>query len=230
MANVLVVSAHPDDEVLGCGGMIYRLAAAGSTLTACVLVGDAGARAGRPDVQELHGDVRKAQTILGARPPILGTFPNIELNTVAHLALVQFIESAIAETGAEILVTHHPGDLNDDHVQTSRACQAAARVFQRRPGSGRLRGLLFMEIQSSSDWTFAEGSERFVPDAFFEIGEEGMEAKLKALGAYRGVMRPYPHPRSEEAVRALAVYRGGQSGMQLAEAFQVAFLDVGSIF
>jgi LmbE family N-acetylglucosaminyl deacetylase len=167
--------------------------------------------------------MHRAQGILGLGEPVLGDFPNIKLNTVPHLELVQFIEVAILQTDADVLFTHHPSDLNDDHVQTSRACQAAARLSQRRGDVPPLRALYFMEILSSTEWTFGAGGEQFRAETFCEIGEELLQKKLDALACYRGVLREYPHPRSKEVVRALATLRGSQAGVQLAEAFQAPF-------
>lgn len=222
--NVLIVVAHPDDEVLGCGVAGSELSRKGHTVTACCLSGHAEARGGRPEGDALLNDIRRAQSILGFAAPILGDFPNIRLNTVAHLELVQFIERALVATGAEIVFTHHPADINDDHVQTSRACQAAVRLFQRQPGMKRLRALYYMEILSATDWSFPGGAEQFRADTFIDATGH-MEKKIEALRAYRGVLRQQPHPRSEEVLRALAQYRGGQSGYVEAEAFQTAFVS-----
>ncbi len=223
--SVLVVVAHPDDEVLGCGGTLARLAAAGVPAQACILVGDAEVRAHRPDLPDLRKDTHRAQEILGIAPPILGHFPNIRLNTVPHVELVQFIEAAIEETGANLIFTHHPADLNDDHLQTSRACQAAARLFQRRPNLPPLKGLYFMEVPSATDWALSSGP-RFRADTFVELGSEALNRKIEALRSYQGVMRDYPHPRSEEVLRGLATCRGAQAGMDQAEAFECAFANL----
>ena len=223
--SVLVVAAHPDDEVLGCGGTLAKLAKAGVPARSCILVGDAEVRVNRPDLPDLRADTRRAQEILGIGEPILGRFPNIRLNTVPHVELVQFIEAALEETGADLVFTHHPGDLNDDHLQTSRACQAAVRLFQRRPNMPRLRGLYFMEVPSATDWALAP-APAFRADSFVEIGQEGVDRKLEALRTYQGVMRDYPHPRSEEVIRGLAACRGAQAGMDRAEAFECAFADL----
>lgn len=226
--TVLVVVAHPDDEVLGAGGTLAGLAAMGVECRSCLVVADADARTHRPRSEALHSDLMRANALLGLQPPVLGDFPNIRLNTVPHLELVQFIEKAIVDTGATTIFTHHPRDLNDDHKYVSLACQAAARLFQRRNDMQPLDGLYFMEILSSTEWSFPGNGTPFEPDTFFEIGEEGFGRKLEALKAYRGVMRPFPHPRSEEALRGLAAYRGGQAGMRLAEGFQTAFRRAGT--
>ncbi|HEV7643634.1 MAG TPA: PIG-L deacetylase family protein [Pyrinomonadaceae bacterium] len=223
---ILIVVAHPDDEVLGCGGTAAALAAQGEEVRSCILSGDADARQDRPDVDTFHSNTNEAQKVLGFQPPVLGNFPNIKFNSVPHLELVQFIEAAIEQTQAEIVFTHHPNDINDDHKQTSSACQAAVRLFQRRIGVKPLRALYFMEILSATDWTFPSGSE-FRADTFYEIGAELLERKLVALRSYQGVMRDFPHPRSEEILKGLAAYRGGQAGMRYAEAFQTAFHALG---
>lgn len=220
---MLIVVAHPDDEVLGCGGTVVAAAAKGTSVSSCIVAAQAEARNRRPEVARLMDDMGRAHEILGVRPVALGDFPNIRLNTVPHIELVQFIEAAIESSGADILFTHHPWDLNDDHRQVSKACQAAARLFQRRTGVARLRALYFMEILSATDWSFPGQGEPFRADTFFEVGAEGLQQKLRALQAYQGVMRPYPHPRSLEAVEALARLRGAEAGLNLAEAFQTAF-------
>ena len=223
MTKALIVVAHPDDEALGCGATAAALRHADVEVRTCILSGQVSARGLRPSDSELLADTRRAHEALGLEPPIMGDFPNIMFNTVPHINLVQFIEAALMETRADVIFTHHPADLNDDHTQTSRACQAAARLFQRRTDFPPLRALYFMEVLSSTDWSFAAGAGGFVADTFYEIGEEWLKLKLNALAAYRGVMRPFPHPRSEEIVRALAAYRGGQAGVRYAEAFQTAF-------
>lgn len=220
--NVLIVVAHPDDEVLGCGMAGALLAEQGHSVRACFLVGHAEARGGLPQDGGLQADMEKAQAILGFGAPILGSFPNIRLNTVPHLELVQFVEKALLETNADLVFTHHPADVNDDHLHTSRATQAAIRLFQRRPGVRRAR-LYFAEILSSTDWALPGGPAQFSPDTFID-GTRSIERKLEAMRAYRGVMRDAPHPRSEQVLRALAQYRGGQCGLMQAEAFQSAFI------
>jgi LmbE family N-acetylglucosaminyl deacetylase len=221
--SVLIVVSHPDDEVLGCGGAAAALADAGMEVHSCILSKDVHVRRHRPDEPELADDIRAAQCLLGLGEPVLGTFPNIEFNTVPHIQLVQFIEGAIEKTRATVVFTHHPHDLNNDHRHTSLACQAAVRLFQRKANIAPLRAFYFMEILSSTDWAFACRGDEFRPDTYFELGEEALERKIKALQAYEGVMREFPHPRSHEILRGLAAYRGGQAGMRYAEAFQTVF-------
>ena len=105
-------------------------------------------------------------------------------------------------------------------MHTSLACQAAVRLFQRRSDVKPLSELWFMETPSSTDWVVNTSMNRFNPNTYVEVGKERIDIKIKALATYRGVMRPYPHPRSEEVITGLAAQRGGESGCNYAEAFE----------
>lgn len=219
--NFLFVVAHPDDEALGAGATINKLAKEGHKIAVVTMANHAAARAHISAT--LQDDQAKAFEIIGVQKSYVGDFPNIQMNITPHLKLVQFIESAIEDWKAEVIYTHHPSDTNNDHVVTSYAAQAASRLFQRKPGIPRLKQFIYMEVPSSTEWSFDSSSNRFTPNMFVEIGKEGVDVKLKALSAYAGVMRPYPHPRSEEAIRGLAAYRGVQAGVEYAEAFECVF-------
>lgn len=219
--NYLLVVAHPDDEVLGAGASIRKWTQAGHKVDVCIMCTEARARAFRPGDSELNDDLNAATASLGVGRTFEGTFPNIEMNTVPHIRLVQFIETAIRESEADVVITHHPADTNNDHLQTSLACQEAVRLFQRRPEVKPLREFWYMEVPSCTEWALNTGLNRFQPNLFVEVGKEGVEAKIAALAKYRGVMRPYPHPRSPEAIEGFAAYRGCQSGCDYAEAFEV---------
>lgn len=221
--NYLFVVAHPDDEVLGAGGTIYKLAQKGEKVNVCIMSGNVQARALRPEDAELKSDISDSMNILGVNNYIEGEFPNIEFNTVPHLKLVQFVEAAMIKTKADVVITHHPADTNNDHYHTSLACQAAIRLFQRREDVTPIKEFMFMEVLSATDWSVNTAFNAFRPNVFFEIGEDGVDAKIKALSAYRDVMRPYPHPRSEQSLRGLAAVRGSQSKLVYAEAFESVF-------
>lgn len=217
----LLVVAHPDDEVLGAGASMFRWSREGHQIDVAIMCTEAKARAFRPEDKELDEDLNASSDFLGIHRKFEATFPNIEMNTVPHLKLVQFIESAIRESEPDIIITHHPADTNNDHLQTSMACQEAVRLFQRRPEVKRVRELWYMEVPSCSEWKINSAMVSFNPNCYVEVGKEGVDAKVKALSMYRGVMRPYPHPRSAEFIEGLAAYRGGQWGLMYAEAFEV---------
>ena len=219
--RTLIVVAHPDDECLGAGATIHRLIKEGNPVAVAPMANQAAARANLSST--LAEEQQRAFAVLGVEKGYAADFPNIKMNTVPHLELVQFIESCIADFGAEVIITHHPSDTNNDHAITSGAAQAAVRLFQRREGIPALRELRYMENASATEWSLDSSLNRFLPNHYVEIGEEGLAIKLQALACYKGVMRPYPHPRSAEALRGLAAWRGAQAGCLYAEAFETVF-------
>lgn len=221
--NYLIVVSHPDDEVLGAGATMYKLSQEGHNVDVCILSGNVEARKGRPTLDKLEIDVNASADLLGVRKIYSASFPNIKFNNVDHLEIVQFIEQTIIDSQTDVVFTHHPADLNNDHLHTSLACQAAIRIFQRKPDLKPVKELLFMEIPSATEWGINKSMNAFDPNTFIEVGQEAIEIKVKALSLYEGVMRPYPHPRSSEVLTGLAAYRGGQSGLKFAEAFQSVF-------
>lgn len=222
--NYLIVVAHPDDEVLGAGATIYKLIKKGHKVAVATMANHAAARANISAT--LQNDQEKAFKILGVEKSYAADFPNIKMNTVPHLELVQFIEKCIEDWKAEAIFTHHPSDTNIDHQETSRAAIAACRLFQRKEGVPRLRELSFMEVPSSTEWSLNSAENRFMPNFYIEVGKEGLDKKIEALQAYTGVMRPYPHPRSEQALIGLAAYRGSMAGCSFAEAFECVFRSI----
>ena len=219
--NYLIVVAHPDDEALGCAATINKLVKQGNKVAIVTMANHAAARANISAT--LANDQKEAFEIMGVTKSYAADFPNIKMNTVPHLDLVQFVERCIEDFGADGIITHHPSDTNNDHVVTSYAVQAACRLFQRKPNVPELKELLYMEVPSSTEWSFDSSANRFTPNYFVEIGKEGVELKLKVIAAYKGVMRPYPHPRSNEAIEGLAAYRGAQAGCNYAEAFECVY-------
>lgn len=221
--NYLIVVAHPDDEVLGAGATMYVKSHKGDNVDVCIMVGGVEVRHLRPDDNALESDIAGSAGLLGVRSLVKGTFPNIQLNNVPHLKLVQFIEQSILQTQPDVVITHHPCDTNNDHLHTSLACQAAIRLFQRRTDVKPVKELWYMEVPSATEWSVNQSMLPFTPNTFVEAGEEGVEKKIEALSQYRDVMRPYPHPRSPETLKGLAAYRGSQAGLNYAEAFQCVF-------
>lgn len=223
MANLVVV-AHPDDEILGFGATGARLVEIGEIVQPIILCGNVDERTHRPSDPELQADIKMANSIIGFRSPVLGSFPNIRMNTVPHVDMVRFIEEQILLLQPKRIFTHHLGDLNNDHHQVALACCAAARLFQRDSKIQPLHSLHAIEIPSSTEWAFpGAGFAAFSPNLFCEIEISFLEKKIKALETYRRVMRPFPHPRSREALTGLAAVRGSQAGLKYAEAFMTLF-------
>lgn len=219
--NYLFVVAHPDDESDAAAGTIHKLISEGNKVAVAIMVSQAEAR--RDLSSTLAADEKRAMEILGVKKIYHANFPNIKMNTIPHLELVQFIESCIDDCQAEAIVTHHPSDTNNDHAMTSYAAQAACRLFQRKVVPYKLKLFMYMETPSATEWSLDVPANRFIPNYFVEIGKEGLAIKIKAIEAYKGVIRSYPHPRSKEAYEGLAAYRGCQAGLNYAEAFEIVF-------
>lgn len=158
----------------------------------------------------------RAAEILGCRSLELHTLPDNRLDTVPLLDVVQLIEKRIGEVRPDVVFAHHGGDVNVDHRVVHEAVLAACRPI---PGS-TVRKLYFYEVASSTEWRPPYSAQPFLPNAFFDI-EPYLEAKREALLAYAHEMRPFPHPRSLEAIEALARWRGATAGVLAAEAFVI---------
>lgn len=161
---------------------------------------------------------------VGVSKFFLGKWCCLKLKDADHLELVQFVESAITQFEPDIIITHHPNDLNNDHYIASIICYEASRLPQRSIGySKRIKNILAMEVPSETDWHFNPAWDAFKPNTYHEVSEEALEAKIKAISVYQDVIRPAPHPRSPETLRALATVRGSEAGSLYAEAFQSIF-------
>ena len=142
--NYLIVVAHPDDEVLGAGATISKLIKQGNNVAVAIMVSKASARNNLS--VSLNDDKKAALSIIGVKKCYEADFPNIKMNTIPHLELVKFVESCIEDFGADAIITHHPSDTNNDHIQTSYAVQAASRLSQRKAGIPALKELLYMHL------------------------------------------------------------------------------------
>ena len=216
--NVLAVVAHPDDEILGCGGALLRLREEGHRVFSVVLCANADARVDRPD--DLQRWAAEAAAMVGIEETIGYDFANIRFNAVPHIELVQAIEAAIDRFRPEWIFTLHPSDLNIDHRVCYEATMAASRLPQRLTREmpvTMIRRILLCEVLSSTDWA-APVEPAFQPNTFIDVAST-MDRKIAALEHFRGAMKPFPHSRSVENVRNLAHVRGAQIGIPLAEAF-----------
>ena len=229
--NVLVIAAHPDDEVLGCGGTIARLAAAGDAVYVAVLGEGITSRYGRREqaganaVRALHARSRQVAELLGVRELVSHELPDNRFDTVPLLEIVKLLEDLIERLRPEVVFTQHGGDLNIDHVQTYRATLTATRPMTGCP----VRRLYAYEVASSTEWAFTQFDPPFHPNVFVDI-EATLEMKIRAMELYETEARAFPHPRSPEALRAMAGRWGSVAGLQAAEAFElVRAIDGGDL-
>jgi LmbE family N-acetylglucosaminyl deacetylase len=214
--SVLAIVAHADDEVLGAGGTLARLAHNGEVVDILILADGVGARGSVEGAARRAEAARRAAACLGARDPIMLGLQDNRLDSLDLLDITQQIERVLEELRPRDIYTHHAGDLNIDHAICHRAVLTAARPI---PGRS-VRRIYAMEIASSTEWAAPGSHTAFVPSRFVDISGFINQKRL-ALEAYAEEMRPFPHARSFEAVEALARWRGATAGMPAAEAFVV---------
>jgi LmbE family N-acetylglucosaminyl deacetylase len=220
--SVLVVAAHPDDEILGCGGTITRLVREGHEVRIAILAEGMSSRypqrddADRRQIQLLHARTQEAADKVGAKELVLCKLPDNRLDTIPLLDVVKIVEDLVARFRPHTIYTHHPGDLNVDHGVVYRAVLTATR-----PMSGQcVRDVYAFEVPSSTEWAFQSIEPVFRPNVFVDIADS-LETKIAALACYETETRKFPHPRSPEALRAIATRWGSVVGLQAVEAFEL---------
>ena len=219
--RVLVVAAHPDDEVLGCGGTIARHSDSGDHVQVLIVAEGATSRqvkrcrldAGH-ELSTLAHAAQTAGSILGAAGVELLDFPDNRLDSLDRLDLIKQLEDRIDHHQPQMVYVHHSGDVNVDHRRLHEAVVTACRPL---PGQ-TVRRLLSFEVASSSEWQPPSSAPVFQPNWFVDISDQ-WSRKRDALVAYATEMRPWPHARSLEALEHLARWRGAQVGVEAAEAF-----------
>lgn len=219
--SVLVVAAHPDDEVLGCGGTISKLSRKGAKVHVAFLADGVSSRAPeKPNARELAARRNAARTacrVLGAQPPTFFDFPDNRLDTVPLLTLAKAVESLTSAHAPEAVFTHAARDLNIDHEMVHRAVATACRPQGKHP----VKTLLCFEVPSSTEWQPPGSAPAFEPNWFEDISQT-LALKMRAMAAYSRELRAWPHPRSQKGILALAQWRGATISAAAAEAFVLA--------
>lgn len=219
--TILVVAAHPDDETLGCGGTIAHLA--GEHEVHVVILGEGISSryanrqaAASTELRRVQDEARAAATLLGARVVEFGGLPDNRFDELPLLDVIKRVERWVEEIQPQAIYTHHPGDLNIDHLFTFRAVLTATRPTQGCP----VREIYAFEVPSSTEWAFQRFEPIFRPNVFRDISAT-LETKIRAMQTYTSEVRPSPHPRSPEALRAIARRWGSVVGSEYAEAFEL---------
>ena len=214
--KILVVAAHPDDEVLGLGGTLARHAAEGDEVTIFLVADQGSARYDESRIREVRAAARAAAARLGVEDVRFGGLEDQVLDGRPVLEVTQRVEAVLREVRPEIVFTHHRGDINRDHAVVHEATLTAARPYS----TPFLRRILTYETPSASEWAGPYPEAAFVPNVFVDISAH-LEAKLAAMAAYATELRDSPHPRSLEALRHRAAHWGSVVGVPAAEPFQL---------
>ncbi len=223
--RIHIIAAHTDDEVLGAGATAAELNKKGYetyiTILGRPIVGKYNLQKTEKEIKEIekktkivNQSVKKVGKILGAKKISVHNLPNCQYDSVKQLQITQLIEKDMREFKPHIVITHHPSDSNTDHGAVFKSAVIATRSLP----NCKISKVLLFEIPSST--TYSRTGNQFKPDTYIQISKESLNKKTKAMEAYTTEKAKYPHPRSAEALKALAMLRGSEIGFEYAEAFQ----------
>ena len=223
--RILVVVAHPDDELLGIGGTINKLVNDYGCQIKVVILGEGlTSRADHRNVEKFKSEliqhksnIQLAQKELGYQELSVYDFPDNRFDTVPLLDLIKVIEKEKDLFKPDIIFTHHGGDVNIDHKLTFDAVITACRPL----ASELVKSIITFETLSGTEWIPSSEPKKFTPNFYFILSEQNVECKIKAMECYKFEKRDYPHPRSSRAIKNRAEMWGISIGNTFAEAFQI---------
>ena len=223
--KVLLIVAHPDDELLGLGGTMYRLIHEQNCTIRVIILGEGitsrsearDRETWKKELETHRKNIFSAKEIIGFSSVGIYDFPDNRFDQIDLLDIIKVVEKEKSEFRPQVIFTHHGGDVNIDHQRTFEAVLTACRPME----GERVTTIITFETPSSTEWRSPSDPRHFIPNLFFEITETGLEAKIKGMECYEFEKRPYPHPRSPEALRILAQRWGVAIGRPLAEAFML---------
>ena len=221
--KIMIVVAHPDDELLGLGATLHKLIAEYQVQTHVVILGEGiTSRSDERDVEKWQKElathrenIKSAQQSIGYHSHSIFDFPDNRFDTVALLDIIKVIEKEKESFQPEVIFTHHGGDVNIDHQRTFEAVITACRPLAHE----RVKTIITFETPSGTEWRAPTDPRHFLPNVFFSISQDNLDAKIKGMESYEFERRAYPHPRSPEALKIQAQRWGVVIGTPFAEAF-----------
>ena len=218
MKRALIISAHPDDDILGCGGILSKYK--NKVSFKVVFIGEgstcrfssANSAEAQKEVKIRNSYAKKAFGVLGVDEYSFYNLPCGRFDTVSLIEINKIIEKEISDFKPDTVFTHSESDSNKDHVKVHDAT-----IIATRPDCG-VEGVYTYEVLSSTEWGF---NQAFSPNIFFSLSEKNVNEKYEALDKYVSEVKPFPHPRSKKGIFTLATQRGMQSGNSYAEAFKL---------
>jgi LmbE family N-acetylglucosaminyl deacetylase len=214
--KILVVVAHPDDEILGVGGTILKHVKNGDKVSILILSDGETSRGDKADIVKRQKQAEKVKKSLGVKELILKSMPDNKFDSVPLLEIVKKVEEVVYKIKPETIYTHNPNDLNIDHRLT---CEAVLTSCRPQPNFF-VKNILVFETLSSTEWQIKDSQHFFCPTQYVDISKF-INKKIEVLKVYKNELRQYPHPRSIEGVSVLAKFRGMEVGLKYAEAFQI---------
>ncbi len=212
--NITIFAAHPDDEVLGCGGTIKKLSKKYNIIVVFFATGitSRNIKSEKKLIQNLKKNCKDSNKILGTKKIIFLDLKDNQLDTYPKLFIIQKIEKIIEKYKPELIFTHNYEDLNIDHQIISSSTVTACRPNNKNK---HIKKILFFEVLSSTEWSI---KRNFIPNYYFDISRS-LPFKLKAMSKYKSEIQKSPQPRSLETIKSLAKLRGSEVGKYYAEAF-----------
>lgn len=216
--KIMVIVAHPDDEVLGIGGTILKYVKEKDEVSVLILGDGELSRGGTgsADVKKRENLANLVSKKMGLKNLFLEKLPDNQFDSISLLSITKVVEKYINKIKPDIIYTHHGGDLNIDHKLTFQAVITACRP---QPGFF-VKKILTFETPSSTEWSLKGIGEIFAPNYYNDI-TDFIDKKIEVLKIYKDEMRAYPHPRSYEGVQILAKFRGMTVGYKYAEALEI---------
>lgn len=214
--NILIVAAHPDDEVLGVGGTLIKHIKNGDQASVLVLSDGETSKDTKIDIQKRQNQAKKVSKLFGLSELIMKKLPDQKFDTIPLLDINKQIEEVVKKIKPDIVYTHCPTDLNLDHQIT---CQSVMTACRPQPGFS-VKKILAFETLSSTEWQIKDKANIFCPTEYVDI-TNFIDKKIEILKEYPDELRDFPHPRSIKGVEILAKYRGMEVGYNYAEAFQI---------
>lgn len=219
--KILIVAAHPDDEILGCGGIVAKYSKNNDIYVVILGEGISSRYVKREGVKKeellkLREQSIKVAKLLGVKKNFFFDLSDNRFDTVPFLDIVKKIEKIVVKIKPKIIYTHHAGDLNIDHQITFQAVLTATRPVKK----DIVKEIYSFEVLSSTEWSYKKIKKIFIPNTYEDISLT-LKKKIKAMQIYAGELRKFPHPRSLEGIKILAQKRGMEVGLKHAEAFEL---------
>lgn len=216
--KILVIAPHPDDEVLGCGGIIKKYSEKGDEVFLCIVT-----KAYAPDwsesfITEREKEIKLSNEVLKIKKTFFLDLPTVKLDTIPQKQLNDLISKIVEEVKPEIVFIPFSGDINKDHKLVSESAIVALRP---KPGFF-VKRVFYYEALSETEWSDSARSAKniFTPNYYEDISD-CLEDKLKAMQCYKSELKEFPHPRSLEGIKILSQKRGMEAGLKSAEAFML---------